>query len=63
MASCEREINKKGHQMSSTKQHLAAAAQNGNLEQLRRRLEEANVKYCLASYVDVHGVPKCKAFL
>jgi glutamine synthetase len=30
-------------------------------EALGRRLREQGVKYCLASYVDLHGVPKCKA--
>ena len=30
-------------------------------EALRRRLAEAGVKYCLASYVDIHGIPKAKS--
>jgi glutamine synthetase len=30
-------------------------------ELLGRRLREQGVKYCLASYVDLHGVPKCKS--
>lgn len=30
-------------------------------ESLSRRLQEQGVKYCLASYVDLHGIPKCKA--
>ena len=30
-------------------------------EALDRRLREQGVKYCLASYVDLHGVPKCKS--
>jgi hypothetical protein len=29
-------------------------------ELLGRQLREQGVKYCLASYVDLHGVPKCK---
>ncbi len=28
---------------------------------LAGRLREQGVKYCLASYVDLHGIPKCKA--
>ena len=28
---------------------------------LAGRLREEGVKYCLASYVDLHGIPKCKA--
>ena len=31
------------------------------LEALRRRLGEEGVKYGLASYVDIHGIPKAKA--
>jgi glutamine synthetase len=34
------------------------------LDALRRKrqdLKEAGVDYCLAAYVDVHGIPKCKA--
>src|SRR5947207_14482388 len=30
-------------------------------EALRRRLVEQGVKYCLSSYVDIHGIPKAKA--
>jgi glutamine synthetase len=30
-------------------------------ELLGGRLREQGVKYCLASYVDLHGVPKCKS--
>jgi glutamine synthetase len=30
-------------------------------ETLRRRLADAGVKYCLASYVDIHGIPKAKS--
>src|ERR671936_2339102 len=30
-------------------------------EALRRRLVEQGVKYCLPSYVDIHGIPKAKA--
>jgi glutamine synthetase len=30
-------------------------------ELLGRQLREQGVKYCLASYVDLHGVPKCKS--
>ncbi len=30
-------------------------------EELQRRLQEQGVQYCLASYVDVHGVPKAKS--
>ena len=30
-------------------------------EALGRRLIEQGVKYCLASYVDIHGIPKAKA--
>jgi glutamine synthetase len=30
-------------------------------EAVSRRLQEQGVKYCLASYVDLHGIPKCKA--
>lgn len=29
-------------------------------ETLARTLREQGVKYCLASYVDLHGIPKCK---
>src|SRR5205085_6557320 len=32
-----------------------------DLAELRRSLEERGVKFCLASYVDVHGIPKAKA--
>ncbi|MBJ3775967.1 glutamine synthetase [Acuticoccus mangrovi] len=28
---------------------------------VRRTLQDAGVKYCLATYVDIHGVPKAKA--
>ncbi len=31
-----------------------------DLAALRRSLEERGVKFCLASYVDVHGIPKAK---
>ena len=31
------------------------------LAALKRRLEESGVRYCLAAYVDVHGIPKAKA--
>jgi len=31
------------------------------IEETRRRLAEAGVEYCLATYVDVHGVPKAKS--
>jgi len=41
------------------KPHPADAAPS--LGELRRRLQEQGVKYCLASYVDVHGVLKSKA--
>src|SRR5947209_19058670 len=27
----------------------------------QERLRKAGVEYCLAAYVDVHGIPKCKA--
>ena len=27
----------------------------------QERLREAGVEYCLAAYVDVHGIAKCKA--
>ena len=30
-------------------------------ERLAGQLREQGVKYCLASYVDLHGIPKCKA--
>jgi glutamine synthetase len=30
-------------------------------EALRRRLVEQGVKYCLPTYVDIHGIPKAKA--
>jgi len=33
----------------------------GEFEPLDRALREQGVKYCLASYVDLHGIPKCKA--
>jgi glutamine synthetase len=32
-----------------------------SVEALRRRLVEQGVKYCLPSYVDIHGIPKAKA--
>ncbi len=32
-----------------------------SVESLGRRLREQGVKYCLASYVDLHGIPKCKS--
>jgi glutamine synthetase len=34
---------------------------NEGAEALGRRLVEQGVKYCLASYVDIHGIPKAKA--
>lgn len=30
------------------------------VSEVRRKLEEAGVKYCFSTYVDVHGVPKAK---
>jgi glutamine synthetase len=33
----------------------------GTAERLGARLREQGVKYCLASYVDLHGIPKCKS--
>jgi len=30
------------------------------IKETRRKLEEAGVEYCYASYVDVHGIPKAK---
>ena len=38
-----------------------ATASTADLSALRRSLEERGVKFCLASYVDVHGIPKAKA--
>src|SRR5258708_10864057 len=32
-----------------------------NADALRRKLAEQGVKYCLASYVDIHGIPKAKS--
>lgn len=32
-----------------------------NARETRKSLEQKGVKYCLASYVDVHGIPKAKA--
>jgi glutamine synthetase len=45
---------------------MATAIEPGTqeLDGLRRKqqsLQEAGVEYCLAAYVDVHGIPKCKA--
>lgn len=33
----------------------------GDLGPLRHQLEQNGVKFCLASYVDVHGIPKAKS--
>jgi glutamine synthetase len=38
-----------------------AGRRYGSEEELRRSLLSAGVKYCLASFVDIHGIPKCKA--
>ncbi len=37
-----------------------AKTATGDLKALKRRLIDKGVKYCLASYVDIHGVPKAK---
>jgi glutamine synthetase len=34
---------------------------SNDFETVRRELEEKGVRYCMASYVDVHGIPKAKA--
>ncbi|MGH6954944.1 MAG: hypothetical protein ACREGL_12210, partial [Alphaproteobacteria bacterium] len=39
----------------------AAPVSESELKALRRKLEDKGVKYCLASYVDVHGLAKAKA--
>jgi glutamine synthetase len=38
-----------------------SASPDEPMETLARTLREQGVKYCLASYVDLHGIPKCKA--
>jgi len=40
--------------------HTSAPASK-DLASVRKRLEESGVRYLLASYVDIHGIPKCKA--
>ena len=30
------------------------------VREVKRRLEAAGVRYCFATYVDIHGVPKAK---
>jgi glutamine synthetase len=39
----------------------SGAKSAGGITALKRRLEESGVKYCLASYVDAHGIPKAKS--
>lgn len=33
----------------------------GELNRVKAELEAKGVKYCLPAYVDIHGIPKCKA--
>jgi glutamine synthetase len=40
---------------------MSMRAAGESLDSLSRALQEQGVKYCLASYVDLHGIPKCKA--
>jgi len=40
---------------------MSKAAATDRAESLSRSLRKQGVKYCLASYVDIHGIPKCKA--
>ena len=40
---------------------MSTRAAGESQEPLSRALQEQGVKYCLASYVDLHGIPKCKA--
>jgi glutamine synthetase len=40
---------------------MSQATTGDPTEALSRSLRERGVKYCLASYVDLHGIPKCKA--
>jgi glutamine synthetase len=50
--------------MSSVQQEAArdgaGVAANEAWQRKRQQLREQGVRYCLSSYVDVHGVPKCK---
>ena len=31
-----------------------------DISAIGKALEEKGVRYCLAAYVDMHGIPKCK---
>src|SRR5262249_20066326 len=50
-----------GKPSTSQVSSAVATAKTADLSALRRSLEERGVKFCLASYVDVHGIPKAKA--
>lgn len=45
----------------ATKRKEAAQIATPSLKELQAALETKGVKYCLSSYVDLHGVPKAKA--
>lgn len=42
-------------------EHANGSADDASIEAFRERLAAGGVKYCLAGYVDVHGIPKGKA--
>jgi glutamine synthetase len=48
---------------SGARRNLATPHRTGgqDIEELGRALSEKGVKHCLASYVDVHGIPKAKS--
>ncbi|HLI13832.1 MAG TPA: type III glutamate--ammonia ligase [Alphaproteobacteria bacterium] len=48
----------KGHQDRAS---AAAGRQDGAASALKHELAQKGVKYCLAAYVDIHGIPKAKA--
>jgi glutamine synthetase len=45
----------------ATKRKEASEISARSLQEIQASLEERGVKYCLSSYVDLHGVPKAKA--